>query len=319
MNTSITRTIVVAASLHLVAMTGAAAETRGNLLKNSSFENGVQFWKGDGKVVTLQPQNLKVYEIEASKSRLKEVSQEFELNELKQVQIVFRARSVNYKGAGLRISVHVKGGGSLLWTRQLPEDGSWADIKLDYLTTNAKEDRRELIIAAHLGTGEVQIDDVEVREPTTIAPAATTATTPATKPPPTPAAVPAPPATGPVPTPAAAQNQIGAAGSFPDNQAAAAKELMGFRWDWLASGGNYKGKSLFEPNGDALDANNNTVNGDWRINADGSLTYRRGNGNGLVWVLKRVSADRFEGAGTVGAALGRTCSLTRGVARDAVK
>lgn len=109
-----------------------------------------------------------------------------------QVEIVFRARSLKYTGAALRISVHQPGGGSIIYNRDLAPDGSWKDFRVNYLRPNAEE-RRELIIATMVGTGTVQIDDVEVRPPSqTIA-----ASEPVPAPPPklAPATpVPAPPA-----------------------------------------------------------------------------------------------------------------------------
>jgi hypothetical protein len=159
---------------------------------NGGFETGIQFWRGDGKIVTLQDGN-KVCQVEASKQRVRMVSQEFQMPQ-RQVEILFRARSINYKGPGLRISMHVQGGGSLLWDRPFAEDGEWKDYKLSYTRDGANE-RRQLVIGAHTGSGLIQIDNVEVREPTTVV----TENIPA-KPLPSPVR---PPSAGPPPAPAA--------------------------------------------------------------------------------------------------------------------
>jgi hypothetical protein len=127
----------------------------------------MQIWKGDGKIVLL-PEGNRVCEIEASKSRMKDVKQEFHLKQLQQVEVVFRARSVKYTGPGLRISIHQLGGGSIIWNKQLPEDGSWREYRIVYTRASANGDARELNIATLLGTGAVQIDDVEVREPSKV-------------------------------------------------------------------------------------------------------------------------------------------------------
>jgi hypothetical protein len=150
----------------------AQAQNGGNLIMNGGFEAGIQFWKGDGKVERL-PDGGRVCEIEAARNRLKDITQEFRMKGMTQVEIVFRARAIKYTGAALRISVHQPGGGSIIYNRDLPPDGSWKDFRLNYLRPNAEE-RRELIIATMVGTGSVQIDDVEVRPPTQLAQAADT-------------------------------------------------------------------------------------------------------------------------------------------------
>jgi hypothetical protein len=128
----------------------------------------MQFWRGDGRIV-LQPNGNRVCEIESSKNRMKDVKQEFHLRELQQVEVVFHARGIKYTGPGIRISIHQPGSGSVFWNKTLPEDGSWGDFRILYTRTKANPDIRELNISTLLGAGEVQIDDVEVREPGKVA------------------------------------------------------------------------------------------------------------------------------------------------------
>lgn len=199
----------------------AQAQDGGNLIMNGGFEAGIQFWKGDGKVERL-PDGGRVCEIEAARNRLKDITQEFRMKGVTQVEIVFRARAMKYTGAALRISVHQPGGGSIIYNRDLPPDGSWKDFRLNYLRPNVEE-RRELIIATMVGTGAVQIDDVEVRPPSqTIAATAEPAPPlPPSKPAPA-TPVPAPPAplamnrpATPVPAPPSAKAALVApAGGF---------------------------------------------------------------------------------------------------------
>ena len=203
------------AALLLSLVSSVAADTSGNLIINGGFEAGMQIWKGDGKIVLL-PEGNRVCEIEASKSRMKDIKQEFHMKQLQQVEIIFRARSIKYNGPGLRISVHQNAGGSIIWNRQLPEDGSWREYRLTYTRTGGNIDARVLNIATLIGTGSVQIDDVEVREPSKVvenlppqpvAPPAPSTPTPEVKPaaPPTVAKLATPPA--PVPPPAPAPSQ----------------------------------------------------------------------------------------------------------------
>lgn len=153
--------------LLLSATLGFNAETTGNLIVNGSFEAGMQIWKGDGKIILL-PDGNRVCEIEASKSRMKDIKQEFHMKQLQQVEVIFRARSLNYTGPGLRISIHQNASGSLIWNKQLPEDGSWGEFHIVYTRAGGSVDARELNIATLIGTGKVQIDDVEVREPSKV-------------------------------------------------------------------------------------------------------------------------------------------------------
>jgi len=161
---SATRCFLFGASFLLSVTLGFSADVPDNLITNGGFEAGMQIWRGDGKIILL-PEGNRVCEIEASKSRMKDVKQEFHMKQLQQVEVIFRARSLNYTGPGLRISIHQNGGGSLIWNRQLPADGSWGQFHIVYTRAGGNVDARELNIATLIGTGKVQIDDVEVREP----------------------------------------------------------------------------------------------------------------------------------------------------------
>ncbi|WP_131990113.1 carbohydrate-binding protein CenC [Chthoniobacter flavus] len=176
-----------------LGFSGLAADTPNNLISNGGFEAGMQIWRGDGKIVLL-PDGNRVCEIEASKSRMKDLKQEFHLRQLQQVEVVFRARAINYTGPGLRISMHQHGGGSIIWNRDLPADGSWRSYRILYTRATATNDLRELNIATLLGSGSVQIDDVEVREPSKIAGDEPTPPTVAPTATPAPQATPLPPA-----------------------------------------------------------------------------------------------------------------------------
>ena len=205
---SAARLLIFASAISFADLSGNGADPSGNLITNGGFEAGIQNWKGDGKIV-LEHDGNRVCEIEASKARMREIHQEFHMKQLQQVEVVFRARSIDYKGPGIRISVHQPGGGSVFWTRELPEDGSWRDFHIKYTRTTANVDLRDLVIATLIGAGKIQIDDVEVREPSKMAdnepslppePAPTPTPKPAAplafvKPPPAPATpAPAPPA-----------------------------------------------------------------------------------------------------------------------------
>ncbi|EDY17745.1 Carbohydrate-binding CenC domain protein [Chthoniobacter flavus Ellin428] len=161
------RWFISSTSLLLSATLGFSADVPGNLIVNGSFEAGMQIWKGDGKIVLL-PEGNRVCEIEASKSRMKDIKQEFHMKQLQQVEVIFRARSLNYTGPGLRVSIHQTGSGSLIWNKQLPEDGSWREFHILYTRAGGNVDARELNIATLIGTGKVQVDDVEVREPSKV-------------------------------------------------------------------------------------------------------------------------------------------------------
>jgi len=165
---SAARLLIFASALSLFGLSGRAADTGGNLIQNGGFEAGIQFWNGDGKIV-LEHDGNRVCEIDASKTRMKEIHQEFHLKQLQQVEILFRARSIDYQGPGIRAVVHLHGKGSVFWVKELPEDGSWRNFRITYTRTTANVDLRELVIETLLGTGKIQIDDIEVREPSKMA------------------------------------------------------------------------------------------------------------------------------------------------------
>lgn len=200
-HSSAARWFISGAFLLLPVALGFSADTTGNLITNGGFEAGMQIWKGDGKIVLL-PEGNRVCEIEASKSRMKDIKQEFHMKQLQQVEVIFRARSLAYTGPGLRISIHQNGSGSMIWNKPLPEDGSWREFHIVYTRAGGNIDARELNIATLIGTGKVQIDDVEVREPSKVvenqppqpvAPPPAATPIPETKPP-APAAIARPPA-----------------------------------------------------------------------------------------------------------------------------
>lgn len=164
---SAARWIIGFAALIAYKGSGIAADNAGNLITNGGFEAGMQIWKGDGKIVLL-PDGNRVCEIDASKSKMKDLKQEFRMKQLQQVEVIFRARSLNYTGPGLRISIHQIGGGSMIWNRELRGDGSWGQVRIVYTRAGGNVDLRELNIATLIGTGQVQIDDVEVREPSKV-------------------------------------------------------------------------------------------------------------------------------------------------------
>jgi hypothetical protein len=159
--------LVAAAVLLLAASLASAADNTGDLISNGSFEAGMQIWKGDGKIVLL-PDGNRVCEIDASKSRMKEIRQEFHLKQLQQVEVLFRARAIKYTGAGIRIAIHQPGAGAMIYNKDLPADGSWGNFRILYTRAVSNTDIRELKISTLIGTGQVQIDDVEVREPSKV-------------------------------------------------------------------------------------------------------------------------------------------------------
>src|SRR5687767_14763258 len=62
---------LLAATALWILSAAIRAEEAGNLIMNGGFEAGIQFWKGDGKVVRL-PEGNRVGEIEAARNRMKD-------------------------------------------------------------------------------------------------------------------------------------------------------------------------------------------------------------------------------------------------------
>ncbi|MDZ4289103.1 MAG: carbohydrate binding domain-containing protein [Prosthecobacter sp.] len=141
----------------LVAVSAFAADPLD--LKNGDFEKGKQFWRGDGKIVSETEAN-KVCELKASERYGDEITQEIDLGKNTKVEIALRMKGIDYKGAGLRISMKQRGGGSTFNTREVTE-GAWTDMKFTF-TRNSPEEKYTLIIAPMMGKGSIQIDDVKI-------------------------------------------------------------------------------------------------------------------------------------------------------------
>jgi hypothetical protein len=129
-------------------------------IKNGNFDNGKQFWKGDGKAVIEKEGANKVWELKASERNGDEISQDIDMGKLTKIEITLRAKGVEYKGAGLRISVRKRGGGATFSGREVP-NGEWKDCKMVF-NRNSPEEKYTIVITPLMGKGSIQIDDVKV-------------------------------------------------------------------------------------------------------------------------------------------------------------
>lgn len=129
-------------------------------LKNGDFENGKQFWRGDGKVVTAK-EGSKVLELKASERYGDEITQEVDMGKNTQCEVTFKMRSEGYTGNGLRVAMQRRGGGSTFTTRSVPADGNWTDFKWTF-SRNTPDEKFTLTISPTMGKGSIQIDDVKI-------------------------------------------------------------------------------------------------------------------------------------------------------------
>lgn len=127
-------------------------------VRNGDFSNGKQFWRGDGKIVTDAGDN-KVLELKAGSRESQAITQRVEIN-VPRVEVTLRARGLDYKGEGLRLSFRRRSGGATFNTKPVT-NGSWSDLKWTFIRSTPEEDYT-LVITPLMGSGSVQIDDVKV-------------------------------------------------------------------------------------------------------------------------------------------------------------
>lgn len=127
------------------------------MVLNGGFESGKQYWRGDGKVVTLNDGN-KVGEMESDDRRLEHLAIGIDMEDLDVIEIRFRARYLG-KGGRMRLRMVDENDGATLYSYDLPEDGSWLDIKLQH-DRDPGEKNPTMMFQALMGDGVVQIDDV---------------------------------------------------------------------------------------------------------------------------------------------------------------
>jgi hypothetical protein len=127
-------------------------------LKNGDFEKGKQFWRGDGKSVTL-PEGGKVLELKADDKYNDEISQEIDWGKATKMDVEFRVRGVNYKGEGLRVAANQPGAGGMSHTAELASE--WNAVKWTFERPESAR-KVQLLFTPLPGSGAIQIDDVKI-------------------------------------------------------------------------------------------------------------------------------------------------------------
>jgi len=133
-------------------------------VKNGDFFTGKQFWRGNGKIVTL-PDGNKVLELTSNTRDIDSAYQELKLGTLPEVEVKFRARFLGDKGQ-MHARLLRSNGRSTYWTFTLPPDGAWRDVTFKY-TRESLKDERTLSFETTSYVGKLQIDDVWAGEPGT--------------------------------------------------------------------------------------------------------------------------------------------------------
>lgn len=147
-------------SLLLAGALAASVALADEIVKNPSFESGAQYWRGDGKIVTLDGGN-KVYEVEAGRKD-KELFQQIEVADQQKITIRFKARALpGYEGGGLRIAFRTIKDNAGFTHRELKAGEDWREYKVSY-TGKMRADKREFAIVVKQGSGVVQFDDFQV-------------------------------------------------------------------------------------------------------------------------------------------------------------
>lgn len=149
------------ATYTLLVMLGAASVWAADApeVRNGDFEKGKQFWRGDGRIVTEAAGN-KVCELKTSERKGDEITQDIDTGKAAQVEISLRVKGLDYTGAGLRVAMQKRSGGSTYNIRQVT-NGSWTDVKWTYVR-NSTDEKFTLVLSPTVGSGSIQIDDVKV-------------------------------------------------------------------------------------------------------------------------------------------------------------
>ena len=148
--------ILLTTSAVLLTALAAAADPE---IRNGDFEKGKQFWRGDGKVVVL-PEGGKALELKADDRYNDQITQDFDFGKAQAIEITMRLRGLQYKGEGLRVSVHQHGAGSLVFTGRVVSDG-WSDAKWTY-RRNTTAEKFQLVLSPLPGSGAIQVDNIKV-------------------------------------------------------------------------------------------------------------------------------------------------------------
>jgi hypothetical protein len=156
------RLVCTALAFSLLLAGGLHAADLG--LKNGDFFTGKQFWRGNGKIVTL-PDGNKVIELTSNTRDIDTAYQELKLGALPEVEVKFRARFLGDKGQ-MRARLIRSSGRSTFFTFTLPPDGVWRDVSFKY-TRESLKDERTLSLETLPYVGKLQIDDVWAGEPGT--------------------------------------------------------------------------------------------------------------------------------------------------------
>lgn len=127
---------------------------------NCDFENGLDKWRGDGRLKTDEKGN-KVCELKKKGKRTVEITHKVELPAKLTFDIHYRARAMaGSKDVRLRRAVRNDGGAGFSGS-ELVADGKWVEQKFSAKAGDKKGDRIIAIVFFE-GEGVIQIDDIRV-------------------------------------------------------------------------------------------------------------------------------------------------------------
>ncbi|MEN3941002.1 hypothetical protein WJU23_06900 [Prosthecobacter sp. SYSU 5D2] len=144
----------------LASFTLTAFAADGPEVRNGDFEKGKQFWRGDGKVVTL-PNGGKACQLETSQRYSDELTQEVDFGKVTAVEVTWKMRSIGYEGNGLKVSFKRPSGGFTFFTYKTENGDSWKEMKMTF-NRSTRDEKQVLAFSPYLGKGSIQIDDVKI-------------------------------------------------------------------------------------------------------------------------------------------------------------
>ncbi len=157
------RSMVPAVVLLLIAGMGVGLGQAPADLEND-FSTGMDKWRGDGTLATLEDKNA-VCELKKTSKRTQEITHKIELDPEKSYLVSLKVRALP---GGEKIKFRMasrsnKGAGFV--TIDLEPDGKWLEKSITVKSTaEDRADDKVVALIFHEGEGVIQIDDIKVTE-----------------------------------------------------------------------------------------------------------------------------------------------------------
>ena len=145
--------------IYIIILTCLSIAAAGkNLLINGDFEKGRNRWSGDLEL-SMEGDN-KICKLELEDDEDVSFYQKISILDVKEITLRYKVKtSADYKGEG--IGLRFESTGTMVTSRQAPNDNEWHLVKLTY-SNSYNWKRIKVIFIAKKGVGTIYFDDIEV-------------------------------------------------------------------------------------------------------------------------------------------------------------